>query len=94
MVLVMVSGTTALFLGTEDSILERYPTDIAAAVYYYPEQQPPFDPQAMYRQTLQRVQEHGVQVEQEHTMTTLSFDAGRKGELFTTKKDKELTNQI
>ena len=91
MVLVMVSGTTALFLGTEDSILERYPTDIAAAVYYYPEQQPPFDPQAMYRQTLQRVQEHGVQVEQEYTVTTLSFDAGRKGELFTTKKDKKLS---
>ena len=30
-------------------------------------------------------------MEQEYTLTTLSFAAGRKGELFTTKKDKELS---
>ena len=41
MVLVMISATLALFLGTEDAIATRYPGDLNAEVWYWTDR--PFD---------------------------------------------------
>ena len=54
MVMVMLSGTLSLYLGTEDIVREQYPGDVNVAVRYFPrptadsgEDWTPFDPEAM-----------------------------------------------
>ena len=70
MVMVMISGTLSLYVGTEDMINELYPHDFSAkAVYYFSEpwnytseeEQTPFDHEEMNTQFVDWYTEHGAQ---------------------------------
>ena len=70
MVMVMISGTLSLYVGTEDMINELYPHDFSAkAVYYFSEpwnytseeEQTPFDHAEMNAQFVDWYTEHGAQ---------------------------------
>ena len=70
MVMVMISGTLSLYVGTEDMINELYPHDFSAkAVYYFSEpwnytseeEQTPFDHEEMNAQFVDWYTEHGAQ---------------------------------
>lgn len=70
MVMVMISGTLSLYVGTEDMINELYPHDFSAkAVYYFSEpwnytseeEQTPFDHAEMNTQFVDWYTEHGAQ---------------------------------
>ena len=69
MVMVMISGTLSLYVGTEDMINELYPHDFSAkAVYYFSEpwnytseeEQTPFDHEEMNAQFVDWYTEHGA----------------------------------
>ena len=47
MVMVMLSGTLSLYLGTEDMVREQYPGDVNVRVYYVPDEEDPFNADAM-----------------------------------------------
>lgn len=62
MVLVMVSGTLAMYLGTEDAIEENYPYDLQATVQYDPTDPKPFQPEKMRALILQALEKGGYSV--------------------------------
>lgn len=62
MVLVMVSGTLAMYLGTEDAIEERYPYDLRATVQYDPTDAKPFQSEKMRTLILQSLEKRGYKV--------------------------------
>ena len=85
MVMVMLSGTLSLYLGTADMIQERYPGDLNIEVGYFPqpwgdnadnEDWAPFDPDAMLAANVKFIEEQGVNVEKIQTSYDLSFGAG------------------
>lgn len=82
MVLVMVSGTLALFLGTEGSLNARYPADINVEVRYNPNSEDPFRPEDMKRNIFTAVEKQGRKVESHSAYTVLNFAAGIEGKTF------------
>lgn len=82
MVMVMLSGTLSLYLGTADMIRDQYPGDINIRVYYNPEPQvddegwTPFNPDAML--ALQRgfVESQGISVTGAWATMEFGFGAG------------------
>ena len=82
MVMVMLSGTLSLYLGTADVIRERYPGDINVEVRYYPqpaegeEDWSPFNPDAMLEGITGFIEKQGAAVENVRTSCDLSFGAG------------------
>ena len=78
MVMVMLSGTLSLYLGTEDMVNERYPGDVNVNVYYFPDGgEEPFHPDAMLAAQLDYVESRNVPVSGVRTSQSLSFGAGR-----------------
>lgn len=69
MVLVMVSGTVSLFLGTHDLIEQRYPGDINIEVRYAPDAQNPFQPDAMLDTIEQGIRAQGLEPENVRTLS-------------------------
>lgn len=92
MVMVMVSGTLSLYLGTADMVDERYPGDINVEVGYDPNAEDPFDPEAMLRAQTGFVESRGVAVSSAETRCELTFGAGRRSDgSFTTDRFSEGT---
>ena len=81
MVLVMVSGTLSLYLGTEGSVQMRYPADISARISYDPaeEGQKRFDSDAALEKLTQSCEKLGAPVTDAHAFTTMSFRADWNG---------------
>ena len=78
MVMVMLSGTLSLYLGTGDMVSERYPGDVNVYVYYFPDaEEEPFRPDAMLAAQLGYVESQNVSVSRVRTSQSLSFGAGR-----------------
>ena len=78
MVMVMLSGTLSLYLGTEDMVNGRYPGDVNVYVYYFPDrEEESFRPDAMLAAQLGFVESRGVPVSRVRTSQSLSFGAGR-----------------
>ncbi len=73
MVLVMVSGTLALFLGTSDAVQRMYPGDINLEVRYNDLSGEPFQPDAMLDAVEQTIQEQGLAVADVRTTSYLSL---------------------
>ena len=82
MVMVMLSGTLSLYLGTDQVIREQYPGDITVEVRYYPqpvegeEDWAPFDPDAMLEGITGFIEKQGAAVRNVQTSYDLSFGAG------------------
>lgn len=85
MVMVMISGTLSLYVGTEDMINELYPHDFSAkAVYYFSEpwnytseeEQTPFDHEEMNAQFVDWYTEHGAAPSYEAEAEYLYFSPG------------------
>ena len=85
MVMVMISGTLSLYVGTEDMINELYPHDFSAkAVYYFSEpwnytseeEQTPFDHAEMNAQFVDWYTEHGAQPSYEAEVEYLYLSPG------------------
>ncbi len=83
MVMVMLSGTLSLYLGTEDIIRQQYPGDINVKVYYVPDPEDPedpFDPEAMLSLQKGFVESQGVTVTKAWTNRELGFGAGLRAD--------------
>ena len=80
MVMVMLSGTLSLYLGTADMIDEQYPGDINVEVDYYPHPEEPFDGDAMLAVQTGFIESQGVAVTSMGTRCELTFGAGRRSD--------------
>lgn len=102
MVMVMLSGTLSLYLGTADMIQERYPGDINVEVRYFP--QPwgeeardwsPFDPDAMLKACTDFIEGQGVTVKRAQTSYDLSFGSGLISDgVYTTDRFNESAQEV
>ena len=77
MVMVMLSGTLSLYLGTEDVINEQYPGDINIRVNYVPDTEDPFNPEAMLAVQTNFIESQGVSVLGADNTCEFSFGAGQ-----------------
>ena len=85
MVMVMLSGTLSLYLGTADMVKEQYPGDINISVSYYPTPLSSeealdwkfFDPDAMLAAQVKFIKSQGYQPENVRTSYSLGFGAGK-----------------
>ena len=92
MVMVMLSGTLSLYLGTADMINEKYPGDVNVEVYYAPGGEDPFRPEAMLAACKGFVGELGGTVESAKTRYELTFGAGQRSDgSFTTDRFSDNT---
>ena len=83
MVMVMLSGTLSLYLGTEDIVRAQYPGDVNVAVRYFPrptadsgEDWTLFDPEAMLSLQTGFIESQGLAVTNVDTYTRFTFGAG------------------
>ena len=94
MVMVMLSGTLSLYLGTDEMVKEQYPGDINITIRYYPlptetddENWTPFNSDAMLASLTDIIEKQGVTVENVQTSYGLSFGAGKISEgVYTTDR--------
>ncbi|MCI9506880.1 MAG: FtsX-like permease family protein [Oscillospiraceae bacterium] len=80
MVMVMLSGTLSLYLGTAEIVDQQYPGDINVSVRYLPdiqEGETPFDPAAMLALHTAFVESHGYTAENIRTSVETSFAVGQ-----------------
>lgn len=91
MVLVMVSGTLSLLLGTEDALDNRYPADLVAELDYNPTVENAFRPDIFLEQLTAGVKTEGRSVEAVNSTTTLSFGVGRTDDGFTADQENQFS---
>ncbi len=89
MVLVMVSGTLSLYVGTEDVLDTRYPSNLVAELRYDPTEENTFQPDVFLERLTAGVETTGRTVENVNTMTGLSFGVGRTGDSFTADREEK-----
>ena len=77
MVMVMISGTLSLWLGTEEIVKTVYPSDLQIKVRYdIDEGEEPFDPELLLADAKSYINGEGVAVTSERTADALSFGVG------------------
>ena len=86
MVLVMISGTLSLYIGTEDALENRYPGDVMPQVRFDPEAEEVFEPEAVREQISGVLADKGVSTERFDDYTYLAFTVGRLDGKFTTDR--------
>ena len=97
MVMVMISGTLSLYLGTGEIIAAQYPSDFQIEVRYAEDQEEPFDPQAAVALAEDFAREQGLAVEDLRTVEYVSFDASLDeygGFLLATSSDRSLNRMV
>lgn len=92
MVLVMVSSTLALFLGTEEGLKKRYPADIVAEVSYDPTQEDSFRSEDMMKNIITGIENENHKIKDFNSITSLSFATNNKGTYLDTER-KNVTAQ-
>lgn len=81
MVMVMLSGTLSLWLGTEEIVGTVYPSDLQIRVRYDPDGEgASFDPERLLADAKGYINGEGVAVTSERTVDTLSFGVGMDSE--------------
>ena len=81
MVMVMLSGTLSLWLGTEEIVGTVYPSDLQIWVRYDPDGEgASFDPERLLADAKGYINGEGVAVTSERTVDTLSFGVGMDSE--------------
>ncbi len=86
MVLVMISGTLSLFLGTEDMLDAQYPADFTLSVRYDPSQVNSFQPQGVLDRMSQGLAQQGGRVESAYGYSVFSFAGLEQGDTLTLSK--------
>ncbi len=76
MVMVMISGTLSLWLGTEDISRRLHPSDLQIRVRYYLDEEDPFNPPVILKDAESYINSEGVTVTGERTMATVRFGVG------------------
>ena len=76
MVMVMISGTLSLWLGTEEISQRLYPSDLQIRVRYFLDEEDPFDASVMLADAESYINSEGVAITGERTMTTIKFGVG------------------
>lgn len=76
MVMVMISGTLSLWLGTEDISRRLHPSDLQIYVAYHLDEEDPFNAPAMLTDAENYINSEGVTVTGERTMATVRFGVG------------------
>ena len=76
MVMVMISGTLSLWLGTEDISQRLYPSDLQIRVRYFLDEEDPFNASVMLADAESYINSEGVAITGERTMTTIKFGMG------------------
>lgn len=97
MVMVMISGTLSLYLGTGEIIAAQHPADFQIEVRYAEDQEEPFDPQAAVALAEDFAREQGLAVEDLRTVEYVSFDASLDeygGFLLATSSDRSLNRMV
>lgn len=90
MVLVMVSGTLSLFLGTEDALNSRYPTDYTVTVWFDPNESTDFN-DTMVVQTLDKcINNSGFTADKMDSFRKLSFACGVDGDTYIMDRSKSV----
>ncbi|WP_040193836.1 ABC transporter permease [Clostridium culturomicium] len=87
MVLVMVSGTLALYLGTEDSINFRYPGDINIETRYRKEENL-LNVEQLQSRITSGIEKQGYKMTKVNTLNSLSFIVGDTNNGFITDRNK------
>ena len=88
MVMVMVSGTLSLYLGTQDIVNRQAPSDLTVLVRYDPDEVEPFDPAAMLRFQEGFIQDQGYSVSEDLIYSSFTFTVGRLPDgSYTTEND-------
>ena len=85
MMLVMISATLALFLGTEDAIATRYPGDLNAEVWYWTDR--PFDTNRAEQKLTEALKEQGATVTGTLSYSTTDRPAALDGSSFIIQDD-------
>ena len=75
MVMVMISGTLSLYLGTGEIIAAQYPADFQVEIRHGEDETDPFDPQAAVALAEGFAARQGLAVERLRTVEYVSFDA-------------------
>ena len=88
MVMVMVSGTLSLYLGTQDIVNRQAPSDLTVLVRYDPDEAEPFDPAAILRFQEGFIQDQGYSVSEDLIYSSFTFTVGRLPDgSYTTEND-------
>ena len=88
MVMVIVSGTLSLYLGTQDIVNRQAPSDLTVLVRYDPDEAEPFDPAAMLRFQEGFIQDQGYSVSEDLIYSSFTFTVGRLPDgSYTTEND-------
>ena len=88
MVMVMVSGTLSLYLGTQHIVDRQAPSDLTILVRYDPDEAEPFDPAAMLRFQEGFIQDQGYSVSEDLIYSSFTFTVGRLPDSsYTTEND-------
>ena len=88
MVMVMVSGTLSLYLGTQDIVDRQAPSDLTVLVRYDPDEAEPFDPAAMLRLQEGFIRDQGYSVSEDLIYSSFTFTVGRLPDgSYTTEND-------
>ena len=88
MVMVMVSGTLSLYLGTQDIVNRQAPSDLTVLVRYDPDEAEPFDPAAMLRLQEGFIRDQGYSVSEDLIYSSFTFTVGRLPDgSYTTEND-------
>ena len=88
MVMVMVSGTLSLYLGTQDIVDRQAPSNLTVLVRYDPDEAEPFDPAAMLRFQEGFIQDQGYSVSEDLIYSSFTFTVGRLPDgSYTTEND-------
>ena len=88
MVMVMVSGTLSLYLGTQHIVDRQAPSDLTVLVRYDPDEAEPFDPAAMLRFQEGFIQDQGYSVSEDLIYSSFTFTVGRLPDSsYTTEND-------
>ena len=91
MVLVMVSGTLSLYLGTEDSLRSNHPGDVTVRVSFDPAREQPFRPAEMASRLRAGVEAEGRAVQSAGSTSVLGWGGYRMGARFFVDRSTDAT---
>lgn len=86
MVLVMVSGTLSLYLGSESALDEQFAGNLRAEVWYDPTEDAPFDAKALSSAVTKQLEAQGISAAPVVDFHYLSFDVDESGGALEVKK--------
>lgn len=90
MVLVMVSGTLSLFLGTEDALNNSYPSDFCINAQFDPDSEVKFNEEKITQFINNSLHNEGITVDKMNSFETLAFACGVDGDTYIMDRNKSV----